>query len=106
MLFILFILQFHTILMKINIFWFIIAKWMMYRFHKFVFKLIIDLKIIDFPPIFNFYNRNNANIHQKRLREIIRGIFNKLNHLTLIFLFILRQIVTWNYKRNQLYQMK
>lgn len=73
----------------------------MYRFHKFVFKLIID-----FSPIFNFYNRNNANVHQKRLREIIRGIFNKLNHLTLIFLFILRQIVTWNYKRNQLYQMK
>lgn len=73
----------------------------MYRFHKFVFKLIID-----FSPIFNFYNRNNDNVHQKRLREIIRGIFNKLNHLTLIFLFILRQIVTWNYKRNQLYQMK
>lgn len=80
---------------------------MMYRFHKLVFKLII-VKIIDFFPIFNFYNRNNNNVHQKRLREFIRGIFNKLNHLTLIFLsiFILRQIVTWNYKRNQLYQMK
>lgn len=67
--------------------YFTIVKWMMYRSHKFVFKLII-VKIIDFSPIFNFYSRNNDDVHQKRLREIIRGIFNKLNHLTLIFLFI------------------